>query len=94
MEEATVRQLWYISDLLKHFRRGGKTTKQLREWFPTKDAAQKAIETLLAADHREAERINKLPVEMRLWAHKELTDEEWDALIKGGKEWQERERAD
>jgi len=85
MEPSTTRQLWTINDCLKAFRRGGKSNAELRKIFPTKDSASKAIEQLTKAEHREADKINALPVEMRLIAHKELTDEEWKK-IKNGEE--------
>lgn len=85
MEPSTTRQLWAIAELLKGFRRGGKSNAELRKIFPSKDSASKAIEQLKKADSREADKINALPVEMRLIAHKELTDEEWKK-IKNGEE--------
>lgn len=81
MEKSTTSQLWFINDLLRSFRRGSKTTKELRDMFPTKSDASRAIKKLLEYDHREAERINGLPVEMRIWAHKEISDEEMDGII-------------
>ena len=93
MEKSTVRQLWLINDLLRAFSRGNKTTKQLRERFPTKEDASRAIEELKKYDSREAERINRLPVEMRVFAHKEISNEEMQSIIQGGKRCQEPERA-
>lgn len=83
MEPSTTRQLWMIDDLLKDFKRKQSSIAATRKLFPTKEAASKAIEALMEIQSREANRINKLPVEMRLWAHKELTDKEWQ-LIKDG----------
>lgn len=84
MEPSTTRQLWFIDDLLKGFKRRLPSIAATRRQFPTKEAAQKAIDELLKAESREAERINNLPVEMRLMAHKELTDEEWERIKNGG----------
>lgn len=82
MEPATTRQLWNIQEALRRLHAGGKSISKLREMFPTKEIASKAIEILNEADHSEAERINKLPVEQRIFASKTLSKEFYSELRK------------
>lgn len=83
MEPSTTRQLWLIDRLLGNFKRKQRSIAATRELFPTKEAASKAIEALTSIDSREANKINSLPVEMRLMANKTLTDEEWQQIMEG-----------
>ena len=74
--ESTASQLWLIQKLLSMLHEDRKSTAELRRIFPTKESASKAIAKLKEIQGREADRINALPVGLRLSARSQMSAED------------------